>query len=602
MRDVFISYSRKDKPFVERLHQALEAQNRDTWVDWDDIPLTAEWWQEIQRGIEAANTFVFVISPDSLASQVCGREIDHATQHNKRLIPIVYRAIDGLAVHPALQPMQWIFFQDPERFESQLQRLLTEMDRDLDYVRSHTRYQLRAIEWQNQKRNESFGLKGDELRSAEAWLSQGEIKEPKPTELQQNYIRASRSTEDANEGARQILERAVTKAKRVSLLSLLGIAIALGVAAITVPASIQAQKRAEQANQDLVKTQEKERAATERAQLAQTQFEQAQKQKKAAAEQAKQAVEKGRIAQQQFTQAQQQARIAAQQLAQVNQDKQAAKTAFMNLQQEKAGITATINDVIGSSDAIVNGYLVDTLQNSNEAITFFTNFLKLAPSYAPAFWGRGVAYHKKGDEVAKKGDKVTAEYYYEKSVADYNRAVEYSSQGNRENYWSIAHRGVSYRKLRKFQNAIDDFTLVSHRRSTDTWVVIWVLIQRAETYAEIEDYENAIADCQRIIKKKYSDDITANAYIRKGDFQIAWSSKSSDKATQDQNLSDAIADYHKAIDLKPANVRALSLLGYAYNLQGNKKLALEYLSRAAQLDPQLKWATELHDKIQQELK
>ncbi|WP_394359020.1 toll/interleukin-1 receptor domain-containing protein [Leptolyngbya boryana] len=38
MRDVFISYSRKDKPFVEQLHQALEAQNQDAWVDWEDIP------------------------------------------------------------------------------------------------------------------------------------------------------------------------------------------------------------------------------------------------------------------------------------------------------------------------------------------------------------------------------------------------------------------------------------------------------------------------------------------------------------------------------------------------------------------------------------
>ncbi|MGG6269178.1 toll/interleukin-1 receptor domain-containing protein [Leptolyngbya sp. AN03gr2] len=205
MRDVFISYSRKDKPFVEKLHQALEAQNRDTWVDWNDIPLTAEWWQEIQRGIEAANTFVFVISPDSLVSQVCGREIDHAVQHNKRLIPIVYRAVDGVPVHAALQPVQWIFFQDPDRFEPQFQRLITEMDRDLEHVRMHTRLELRAIEWQEQKRNESFGLKGDELRVAEEWLRQGETKEPKPTELQQNYIRASRAVEETEDQAKKRL-------------------------------------------------------------------------------------------------------------------------------------------------------------------------------------------------------------------------------------------------------------------------------------------------------------------------------------------------------------------------------------------------------------
>ncbi len=33
MTDVFISYSRKDKAFVQRLHQAIAAEGRDTWVD-----------------------------------------------------------------------------------------------------------------------------------------------------------------------------------------------------------------------------------------------------------------------------------------------------------------------------------------------------------------------------------------------------------------------------------------------------------------------------------------------------------------------------------------------------------------------------------------
>ena len=65
MADVFISYSRRDTDFVRRLHEALNARGRDTWVDWEDIPLTAEWWEEIKTGIEATDSFVFIISPDS---------------------------------------------------------------------------------------------------------------------------------------------------------------------------------------------------------------------------------------------------------------------------------------------------------------------------------------------------------------------------------------------------------------------------------------------------------------------------------------------------------------------------------------------------------
>ena len=63
-RDVFISYSRRDKGFVQILNEALE-RSYNTWVDWEDIKPTTEWWEEIKAGIEEAHTFIFVISPDS---------------------------------------------------------------------------------------------------------------------------------------------------------------------------------------------------------------------------------------------------------------------------------------------------------------------------------------------------------------------------------------------------------------------------------------------------------------------------------------------------------------------------------------------------------
>ncbi|MFC1961229.1 toll/interleukin-1 receptor domain-containing protein [Chloroflexota bacterium] len=89
MADVFISYSRKDSDFVHQLYDALAKLDREIWVDWEDIPLTADWWREICTGIEAAHTFVFVISPDSIASPVCNLEIAHALQNKKRLVPVV---------------------------------------------------------------------------------------------------------------------------------------------------------------------------------------------------------------------------------------------------------------------------------------------------------------------------------------------------------------------------------------------------------------------------------------------------------------------------------------------------------------------------------
>jgi hypothetical protein len=84
MAQVFISYSRKDKDFVRKLGDALAAQKREARVDWKDIPLTAEWQQQILSNIETAENFVFVIRPESVASPNCGREIDHAVANNER--------------------------------------------------------------------------------------------------------------------------------------------------------------------------------------------------------------------------------------------------------------------------------------------------------------------------------------------------------------------------------------------------------------------------------------------------------------------------------------------------------------------------------------
>ena len=49
--DIFISYSRKDKEFVRQLWETLVQASQDVWVDWDDIPPTADLRQEIYLGI-----------------------------------------------------------------------------------------------------------------------------------------------------------------------------------------------------------------------------------------------------------------------------------------------------------------------------------------------------------------------------------------------------------------------------------------------------------------------------------------------------------------------------------------------------------------------
>jgi WD40 repeat protein len=192
MADLFLSYAREDRLFMRRLHQALADVNRDVWVDWEDIPPSADWREEILRNIEAADTFVFVLSPHSLASEVCGEELAHAMEHHKRLVPVVYGEIDPDSVPAVLGALNWILFSDAE-FEAAVKTLLTALDTDLEWVRAHTRLLTRAVEWERHRRDASFALRGSDLERAEHWLAQAaQAREPRPTELQTEYILSSR--------------------------------------------------------------------------------------------------------------------------------------------------------------------------------------------------------------------------------------------------------------------------------------------------------------------------------------------------------------------------------------------------------------------------
>jgi WD40 repeat protein len=219
MTDVFISYSRHDKEFVLRLHDALQQHGRNAWVDWEGIPPSAEWMQEINSAIEAADTFVFVISPDSVASQVCNTEVAHANRNNKRLVPVVRRDPSTAAVPKSLSDLNWIFARDSDDFDVAIKSLMSAIDTDLDWARAHTRLLTRAIEWDGNRRDYSFALQGSDLQRAEHYLTMHERKEPALLPLQVEYILASRR--DANKRRTRALAFAAVAVVAVAIFALL---------------------------------------------------------------------------------------------------------------------------------------------------------------------------------------------------------------------------------------------------------------------------------------------------------------------------------------------------------------------------------------------
>src|SRR5215472_6138415 len=196
MAEVFISYAREDKDFVQKLHNALAGLNRDTWVDWEGIPLTAEWLKEVYAGIEAADNFIFVISLESVGSEACQKEVAHAAINKKRLIPILHRPVPEESVPPVLGAINRVFFQDTDDFRATFASLIEALDTDLDWKRTHTRLLVRAKEWEDKGRDDSFLLRGMDLQDALHWLAQAiAIQKQEPSPLHREYIQASQEWE-----------------------------------------------------------------------------------------------------------------------------------------------------------------------------------------------------------------------------------------------------------------------------------------------------------------------------------------------------------------------------------------------------------------------
>jgi len=196
MPDAFISYSRRNKEFVQKLAKSLADDGRDIWIDWEDIPVTADWLEEIYQGIRESDAFVFIITEDSVLSEVCGWELKYALENNKRLIPLLHKEIESeeakAAMHPMVSSHNWIFCRETDDYDAMLKLLLEALDTDLEHSRAHTRILVRAREWDTKGRSNSFLFSGEGLTDAEQWLSHASGKEPEPTELQMQYIYESR--------------------------------------------------------------------------------------------------------------------------------------------------------------------------------------------------------------------------------------------------------------------------------------------------------------------------------------------------------------------------------------------------------------------------
>jgi formylglycine-generating enzyme required for sulfatase activity len=206
MLDIFISYSRQNLDFVHQLANDLTEVGKSIWFDQvkeplQGIPAGSKWWDEIKHGIETADNFLFVLTPQSIASSYCHAEVAHALKHDKRIIVVLYcsngtqaqtfQSIDSAidAISPdmelpatvsadilqvralarrnwlSISSIQYVPFESDYAWDVSVKQLTEALDLDLQWLRLWGQFRQAVQIWQESNFDSDF-LWGEKRRQS----------------------------------------------------------------------------------------------------------------------------------------------------------------------------------------------------------------------------------------------------------------------------------------------------------------------------------------------------------------------------------------------------------------------------------------------------
>jgi hypothetical protein len=94
---IFVSYSRGDwEGFVSDLVKRLTDKGFRIWIDQDLIVGGDEWMDTIGEALDICKVLVLVMSPEALESRYVKMEYRYFVNHDKRIVPILYREVDRI--------------------------------------------------------------------------------------------------------------------------------------------------------------------------------------------------------------------------------------------------------------------------------------------------------------------------------------------------------------------------------------------------------------------------------------------------------------------------------------------------------------------------
>jgi hypothetical protein len=90
-RHAFISYSRSDRAYVDKLVDLLRSAEITPWIDTSGIDYGTRWAQVVRDAVDACGACVVIMTPEAEASPWVGREISRAQKQGRPIFPLLLR-------------------------------------------------------------------------------------------------------------------------------------------------------------------------------------------------------------------------------------------------------------------------------------------------------------------------------------------------------------------------------------------------------------------------------------------------------------------------------------------------------------------------------
>lgn len=103
MGHIFISYSKKDILYAEKLVNALRREGFNPWVDVDELGAGTHWQARLHKQINTCDAYVIIMSRNSLRSRWVPDELVTAKSKNKPIFPVL---LDETELFLAIQTIQ----------------------------------------------------------------------------------------------------------------------------------------------------------------------------------------------------------------------------------------------------------------------------------------------------------------------------------------------------------------------------------------------------------------------------------------------------------------------------------------------------------------